>query len=174
MKKDKKKRRFKKVTVKPSVAQAAMIGNPVSMPRVVHFVEIYNEISEKENVFFVEVKEQEIMDFELLANKNGHIACTQGGESLAGLLKAKKNGIVKKGEVAIINSTAHALKFSDFQTMYFEQNLDPAFNITPKKEMINLPTLISSSTKIKSLDKKSYKNHIKEISQKLATHLVRP
>ena len=31
-------RRFVPMTVKPSVAQAAMIGNPVSMPRVIHLV----------------------------------------------------------------------------------------------------------------------------------------
>jgi threonine synthase len=37
------KRKFVPMTVKPSVAQAAMIGNPVSMPRVIHLVERYNE-----------------------------------------------------------------------------------------------------------------------------------
>jgi threonine synthase len=40
---DRKKRKFEPVSVKPSVAQAAMIGNPVSMPRVIHLVERYNQ-----------------------------------------------------------------------------------------------------------------------------------
>ncbi len=35
------KRQFRPVSVRPSVAQAAMIGNPVSMPRVVRLVDHY-------------------------------------------------------------------------------------------------------------------------------------
>ena len=37
------RRQFLPVTVKASVAQAAMIGNPVSMPRVIHLVNQYNQ-----------------------------------------------------------------------------------------------------------------------------------
>jgi len=37
------KRSFVPVTVKPSVAQAAMIGNPVSMPRVIQIARAYNQ-----------------------------------------------------------------------------------------------------------------------------------
>ncbi len=139
---DAQKREFVPVNVKPSVAQAAMIGNPVSMPRVVHLVEKYNEISNGKNVFFVEVIEQDIMDWELLANRNGHIACTQGGETLAGLTKAVELGIVDKDSVAIIDSTAHALKFSGFQEMYFDNSFPPEFEVTPKEELINYPVLI--------------------------------
>lgn len=139
---DAEKREFVPVTVKPSVAQAAMIGNPVSMPRVVHLVEKYNEVSNKKNVFFVEVAEQDIMDWELLANRNGHIACTQGGETLAGLTKAVELGIVDKNAVAIIDSTAHALKFSGFQEMYFENSFPPEFDVVPNEELVNCPVLI--------------------------------
>ena len=57
-----KKRVFKPVKVKPSVAQAAMIGNPVSMPRVIEMVEQYNQIAGKQKIFVVEVSEQAIMD----------------------------------------------------------------------------------------------------------------
>ena len=35
------------MTVEPSVAQAAMIGNPVSMPRVISLVRDYNGQSGK-------------------------------------------------------------------------------------------------------------------------------
>ena len=52
---DAEKRKFVPVTVKPSVAQAAMIGNPVSMPRVIHLVDLYNQNVRQQNVFFVEV-----------------------------------------------------------------------------------------------------------------------
>jgi len=37
------KQQFEPITVKASVAQAAMIGNPVSMPRVIDLVREYNQ-----------------------------------------------------------------------------------------------------------------------------------
>nr|HID58015.1 threonine synthase [Desulfobacterales bacterium] len=139
---DVEKRVWRPVVVRPSVAQAAMIGNPVSMPRVIRLVEEYNSKAEEKKVFVVEVSEQEIMDWELTANRNGHIACTQGGESLAGLVRALKEGIVEKGEIAILDSTAHVLKFVDFQNMYFQDNFPPEFEILPKAELKNFPQLI--------------------------------
>jgi threonine synthase len=135
-------RKFVPVTVKPSVAQAAMIGNPISMPRVIHLVDLYNRLAGEQRVFFVEVSEQEIMDWELLANKNGHIACTHGGESLAGLVAAKNQGIITSREAAVLYSTAHCLKFSGFQQMYFEKNFPADFEITPDPDLINAPVLI--------------------------------
>ena len=139
---DAKKRKFVPVTVKPSVAQAAMIGNPVSMPRVIHLVNLYNKLSGKQNVFCVEVDEQAIMDWELIANRNGHIACTHGGESLSGLVKAHSQGIIDKNDTAILDSTAHALKFSGFQEMYYEKNFPKEFEITSDPDLINSPVLI--------------------------------
>ena len=133
------RRRFVPVTVKPSVAQAAMIGNPVSMPRVIHLVELYNKLAGCQKTFFVEVSEQDIMDWELAANRNGHIACTHGGESLAGLLAAKARGVIDGQNTAILDSTAHALKFAGFQEMYFDQNFPADYNITPRQDLINLP-----------------------------------
>ena len=136
------KRRFEPMTVKPSVAQAAMIGNPVSMPRVIHLVQRYNQMAGGQRVFFVEVNEQAIMDWELSANRNGHIACTHGGESLAGLVAAKNQGIVDLDDVAVLNSTAHALKFSGFQEMYFTQQFPPEFKVKPDTALINAPIYI--------------------------------
>jgi threonine synthase len=117
---DRKKRKFEPVSVKPSVAQAAMIGNPVSMPRVIHLVERYNQLAGGQRVFFAEVTEQDIMDWEIIANRNGHIACTHGGESLAGLVEALRRGVIDQNDTAVIKSTAHALKFAGFQEMYFD------------------------------------------------------
>ena len=136
------KRRFEPVNVKPSVAQAAMIGNPVSMPRVIYLVERYNQIAGRQKVFFIEVKEQDIMDWEITANRNGHIACTHGGESLAGLVAARQRGILEKNDTAVIDSTAHAIKFAGFQEMYFEQRFPPEFEITPDPGLINAPVYI--------------------------------
>jgi threonine synthase len=139
---DRKKRKFTPLAVKPSVAQAAMIGNPVSMPRVIHLVDRYNQQAGKQRVFFVEVSEQAIMDWELTANRNGHIACTHGGESLAGLVAANRRGITDKADIAVIKSTAHALKFAGFQQMYFEQRFPPEFNIKPDPDLINAPVYV--------------------------------
>ena len=139
---DPKKRKFEPLTVKPSVAQAAMIGNPVSMPRVIHLVEKYNQLADQQRVFFVEVSEQAIMDWEITANRNGHIACTHGGESLAGLVEAKRCGIADKNDIAVIKSTAHALKFAGFQEMYFDGQFPAEFNIKPDSELINAPLYV--------------------------------
>lgn len=139
---DSKKRKFKPLTVRASVAQAAMIGNPVSMPRVIHLVERYNQRAGQQRVFFVEVSEQAIMDWQLTANRNGHIACTHGGESLAGLVAANRRGITDKNDVAVIKSTAHALKFAGFQEMYFERRLPAEFDIDPDPDLINAPVYV--------------------------------
>jgi threonine synthase len=140
----KEKRKFRPVQVRPSVAQAAMIGNPVSMPRVIELVEEYNQSEDKQKIFVVEVAEQAIMDHMLIANRNGHIACTQGGESLAGLVKALAEKKVSRNEKAVLNATAHAIKFSGFQEMYFEDSFPPGFAIHPKKRLQNRPISVSS------------------------------
>ena len=136
------RRKFVPVTVRPSVAQAAMIGNPVSMPRVIHLVDRYNDAAGEQRVFFVEVAEQEIMDGYLTANRHGHISCTHGGESLAGLIRAREAGYVSSDEIGIVDSTAHALKFAGFQEMYFENTFPPEYEVTPRPELVNAPTLM--------------------------------
>jgi len=136
------KRRFTPVTVRPSVAQAAMIGNPVSMPRVVHLADRYNQTAGRQRVFFAAVTEQEIMDWQLTANRNGHVACTHGGETLAGLMTAQRRGMVGSGDIAVLDSTAHALKFSGFQDMYFENRFPADFGITPNPALVNRPVYI--------------------------------
>jgi len=76
-------RRWQPVTVAPSVAQAAMIGNPVSFPRVRRLAERFVEQGGERAFQVVRVTEQQIMDAMITANRHGHIACTQGGESFA-------------------------------------------------------------------------------------------
>ena len=139
---DPKKRKFIPVTVKQSVAQAAMIGNPVSMPRVIDVAQEYNKAAEGRKIFVVQVSEQEIMDAMIRANRNGNIACTQGGESMAGLKRAIQKGFVDQGEVGILDSTAHMLKFMTFQEMYFQNGFAPEFNVKPRSELKNAPTLV--------------------------------
>jgi len=143
---DKAKRVFKPVTVQPSVAQAAMIGAPVSMPRVIRLVDEYTRRAGDGAVRVVEVTEQEIMDSMLLANRHGHIACTQGGESLAGYRAAIKAGLLGQDEVGVLDATAHHLKFIGFQQMYFDNTFPPEFEVTPKPEYQNKPQLLTPKT----------------------------
>jgi threonine synthase len=140
---DPKKRSYRPVTVKPSVAQAAMIGNPVSMPRVMRLVEKYRALAGEESVQVMEVKEQEIMDAMLTANRNGHVACTQGGECLAAIRNAVGSGRISRDRVAVLDATAHALKFATFQEKYFSDGFEPEFGVVPKKELQNAPLLVA-------------------------------
>jgi threonine synthase len=140
------KRVFVPVAVQPSVAQAAMIGNPVSMPRVIRLVAEYHRRAGTGSVAVVQVSEQEIMDSMLLANRHGHIACTQGGESLAGFQAAIQAGVLGKNATAVLDATAHHLKFIGFQQMYFEDSFPPEFEVTPKPEYQNRPQLLTPKT----------------------------
>jgi threonine synthase len=137
------KRVFLPVTVKSSVAQAAMIGNPVSMPRVIALVDEYNRMAGEKKVFVIQVSEQEIMDAMIEANRNGNIACTQGGETFAGLRKAVQSGKVKRGETAVLDSTAHVLKFAGFQEMYFNDAFPADFGVKPRAELRNAPIQVA-------------------------------
>ncbi|MBN1904856.1 MAG: threonine synthase [Deltaproteobacteria bacterium] len=140
------KRVFRPVNVKASVAQAAMIGNPVSMPRVIEVANAYNSIAPEKKVFVVQVREQEIMDSMIMANRNGNVVCTQGGESMAGMKRAVELGIVKKDETGILDSTAHMLKFLSFQEKYFNDSFEPEFNVKPVQRLKNFPMLVKPST----------------------------
>jgi threonine synthase len=171
-------RRFEPVSVRPSVAQAAMIGNPVSMPRVIQLVEHYQQRATEPKVFFVEVTEQEIMDWELLANRNGHIACTHGGECLAGLVQAIKLGHVAANEIAVLDSTAHALKFAGFQDLYFGDHFPPEYHVKPKAALKNTPVLISPKNLDrlpeagKPLEEKDLKRFVDRVAQDIASALA--
>jgi len=174
---DPKKRKFIPMRVKPSVAQAAMIGNPVSMPRVIYLVDQYNQRAGKQKVFMVEVSEQKIMDWQLKANRNGHIACTHGGESLAGMVKARKEGIIKQNETAIIDSTAHAIKFSGFQESYFQNNLSQEFKIFSNPDLINQPVFVKPPVlkafpgQGRPLLEDEFKLFVKEVTKEIAMAL---
>lgn len=137
------KRVWKPVKVRPSVAQAAMIGDPVSFPRVRHLVEKY--LAKGGDFNIVQVAEQEIMDSMLMANRHGHISCTQGGECLAGMRKARENGLMDRKEYAVLDSTAHALKFAGFQDAYFSGRLSSGYGISSRPELVNRPIKISGN-----------------------------
>ena len=132
-------RRWRPVPVQASVAQAAMIGNPVSFPRVRALAERFVSQGWEKAFQVVQVSEQQIMDAMIRANRHGHIACTQGGECLAGLVNALAHGLVGGREHALLDATAHSLKFSGFQEMYFSDAFPPEYGITPDKSLARGP-----------------------------------
>ncbi len=159
---EKKERKYSPVKVTPSVAQAAMIGNPVSFPRVKKLVEKFESIAGEGSFHVVQVEEQEIIEGMLIANKHGHIACTQGGECLAGMIKAKEKGLISKGDICVLNATAHSLKFLKFQQMYFEDSFPEEYEITPKDEHKNFPRLLLNIDEKESLSKEEFYNRAVE------------
>ena len=154
-----------------------MIGNPVSMPRVIDVAQDYNRVAGAKKIHVVQVTEQEIMDAMIIANRNGNIACTQGGESMAGLKKAVQEGYVGPGEVGILDSTAHMLKFITFQEMYFQNSFAPEFNIKPRSDLKNAPTLVKPKrlTKYpesgKPLEGEDMQDFVREMTQEIASIL---
>jgi threonine synthase len=151
---DSSSRRYEAVKVRPSVAQAAMIGNPVSFPRVAYLADQY--VTRGGSFQVVQVSEQRIIDSMLLANRHGHIACTQGGECLAGLLKARELGLMDKDELAVLDATAHALKFSGFQDMYFQNAFGPEYGISPDENLANAPRLVIGEEEKNSLPEEDF------------------
>jgi threonine synthase len=129
------------VSVRPSVAQAAMIGDPVSFPKVRMLVEQHY----REQFIAVELDEQEIIEGMLRANRYGHVVCTQGGECIAGLARAVSLGAVRSSDTVVVDSTSHQLKFSNFQQMYFESSFPEPYNIRPQERYINRPVQVDAS-----------------------------
>jgi threonine synthase len=127
--------------VTPSVAQAAMIGDPVSFPKVRKLVEEHFD----DRFHVVSVTETEIMEGMLRANRNGHVVCTQGGESVAGLKKALEEGMLPASKRFILDSTSHQLKFSVFQQMYFEDGFAPEYGVCTKGSLKNTPVPLEAS-----------------------------
>ena len=171
---DNNKRTFVPVMVQPSTAQAAMIGNPVSMPRVIELVRDYNRSAGEKRVFIVQVSEQEIMDSMIIANRNGNIACPQGGESLAGLRRAIEKGYAGPDEVGILDLTAHMLKFINFQEMYFQDNFGPEFKVKPRPELRNAPLFLKpeSLKKVPEPGKPLQGNDMEQFVRKMTAEIA--
>jgi threonine synthase len=165
---DARERAYAPVKVRPSVAQAAMIGNPVSFPRVKHFAERFEAVGGRKAFQVVQVTEQQIMDSMLRANRRGHIACTQGGESFAGALRARELGLVSQEEHCILDSTAHHLKFIDFQTMYFQNLFPPEFEVVSRPELTNMPELIIGPEEMERMEPQEY---VREAAERVVARL---
>ena len=132
--------KYNPVEVAPSVAQAAMIGDPVSFPKVQKLVEEHFA----SRIFVVRVSEQEIMEGMLTANRHGHVVCTQGGESIAGLKKALEKGLVSETDTVVVDSTSHQLKFAEFQQMYFTDSFPAEYEVRTRDDLRNAPVTLGA------------------------------
>jgi threonine synthase len=135
---------YRPVPVRPSVAQAAMIGNPVSFPKVSHLVQEHFH----DRFIAIQVTEQEIIEAMLTANRHGHVVCTQGGESIVGLRKSVEMGLVSPDQQVVVDSTSHQLKFAGFQQMYFEDSFPEGYEIRPREELQNRPIALEASAEV--------------------------
>ncbi len=127
--------------VRSSVAQAAMIGDPVSFPKVRSLVEKHF----KDHFFCVDLDEQEIIEMMLQANRCGNVVCTQGGEAIAGLVRAVEQGVVTAQHRVVVDSTSHQLKFSNFQDMYFRNAFPDEYEIVSREPLVNRPVRLDAS-----------------------------
>jgi threonine synthase len=153
---DAENRRYAPVKVRPSAAQAAMIGNPVSFPRVERLAAEYMRTGGARAFQVLQVSEQEIMDAMIRANRHGHIACTQGGECLAGLLRARELGLMDAREHAVLDATAHSLKFAGFQDMYFNNAFPAEYGIAADADLANKPELLLDPERKKRVSEAEY------------------
>jgi threonine synthase len=130
---------FESVSVKPSVAQAAMIGNPVSFPRLRKLILEYRSLTDQDRFRVVEVSETQIMEGMLEANRLGHPICTQGGECLAAFGILAGRGEFSPSDMVVLDSTAHFLKFMEFQNAYYEDGLKNPYGVESKGKYKNAP-----------------------------------
>lgn len=96
---------FKPVEVGETIATAARIGDPVSYKKVIRAIVEFNGA-------VIEVSEEELTEAVIECAKDGLFLCPQSGIAMAGLRKAVRLGIVKRGERVLIISTADGLKFT--------------------------------------------------------------
>jgi threonine synthase len=99
------------VPARPTLASAIQIGAPVSAKRALFALEALDGIVEQ-------ASEQELSDAAARADRAGAYACPHTGVALAVLEKLAARGAIRRGQRAVVISTAHGLKFSDFKVGY--------------------------------------------------------
>ncbi len=122
------------VTAGETLANAIRIGDPVSYEKAVSAVKETDGIVEQ-------ATEQELAAACAKADLTGMFACPHTGVALAVLEKLVASGQIKKSDRAVVISTAHGLKFTDFKVGYHESKLDGV-----NSEHANPPTYLPATT----------------------------
>lgn len=102
---------YEPMEVGETVATAMKIGNPVSRKKVIH------GICESNGGMEV-VSEEELLQAMDVANKDGLPVCPQSAAAIAGVKKAYKSGLIKKGMRIVVVSTASQIKFPETLAKY--------------------------------------------------------
>ncbi|MCC6557358.1 MAG: threonine synthase [Polyangiaceae bacterium] len=99
-----------------TLATAIQIGNPVSAPRAMRALEAMDGVVE-------EATEDELCAAAARADRTGLYTCPHTAVALAALERLARRGVVRRGDRAVVISTASGLKFTEFKVRYHERGL---------------------------------------------------
>jgi threonine synthase len=94
-----------RVAAGPTAASAIRIGDPVSYDKAVRVVR-------DSGGAFLAVGEQEIHDAKALVDADGVAICPNSATAVAAWLRARREGLIGRGQSAVVVATAHGCKFS--------------------------------------------------------------
>jgi len=107
------------VKARKTAASAIQIGNPVSYEKAVKVLREFDGI-------VVQATESELAEAAARADRTGMYACPHTGVALAALIKLVEEGLIKRRDRAVVISTAHGLKFTQFKVDYHQGTLADA------------------------------------------------
>ena len=108
---------FAPIEAAPTLASAIRIGHPVSLPKAVRALNAMGGVVEQ-------ASEQELADAVARADRTGMFNCPHTGVALACLEKLVAKNVIRRGERAVVISTAHGLKFTEFKARYHEEAIE--------------------------------------------------
>ncbi|MBI3013506.1 MAG: threonine synthase [Candidatus Tectomicrobia bacterium] len=109
-------RKYKPIKAKKTLASAIQIGNPVSVQKAIKVLKEFDGIVEQ-------ATEEELANSAAHADRTGLYNCPHTGVALAVLSKLVKRGVIGPRDRVVVISTAHGLKFADFQLRYHSRRL---------------------------------------------------
>ncbi|MEO8549196.1 MAG: threonine synthase [Kofleriaceae bacterium] len=122
------------IKAQPTLASAIQIGNPVSFAKAVRALRAFDGVVEQ-------ATEAELADAAARADRHGLFTCPHTGVALAALEKLAARGEIRRGQRAVVISTASGLKFADFKVGYHEGKLADV----PAPKFRNVPVELSES-----------------------------
>ncbi|MFC1820704.1 threonine synthase, partial [Thermodesulfobacteriota bacterium] len=102
---------FNPVKTKETVANAMRIGNPVSFKKAAKVVNYFNGVVEQ-------VNDVEAMDAKAKVDATGIPVCPHSGVGIAGMMKMRNKGIIKRTDTVVVILPAHASKFTQSAVEY--------------------------------------------------------
>ena len=112
---------FDPVLAKTTLANAILIGDPVSVNKAIKILRGFDGIVEQAN-------EDELASASAKVDLTGTFNCPHTGVAITAFEKLVKKKIIKKSDKVVIISTAHGLKFVDFKINYHLEQLEGISN----------------------------------------------